>query len=341
MTVAENSNAGSANTGTSGPVLRAPRITLIDTLRGIALIAMATYHFTWDLEFFGYLDPGTATQGFFRIYARSIASSFLFLAGVSLVLAHFPAIRWQSFWKRFAMVAGAAAAISIATYIAFPGEWIYFGILHNIALSSLIGLAFLWLPPVITGIVVLLVIAAMVTDYALLPGMLDSVVFNTRWLSWLGFAEIPPRSNDYVPLFPWIAALLAGVTITRIAVSRNWLVRLAAVQTKQNLLSKAGGHSLVIYLVHQPVLIALVYLFSLVHPAPPPDPRHNYVLSCEAGCIQQGNGEKLCQSFCGCTADKLIAQSLMTPMQNGTIAMQDNRIQSIVEECSINAQFGN
>jgi len=320
--------------------LRTPRITLIDTLRGIALIAMATYHFTWDLEFFGYLDPGTATQGFFRIYARSIASSFLFLAGVSLVLAHFPAIRWQSFWKRFAMVAGAAAAISIATFIAFPGEWIYFGILHNIALSSLIGLAFLRLPPLVTGAIVLLVIAAMVVDYSLMPGMLDSAVFDTRWLSWLGFAEVPPRSNDYVPLFPWIAALLAGVTIARIAVSRNWLPGLASLQTRSNLLSKAGRHSLIIYLVHQPVLIALVYLFSLVHPAPPPDPRHNYVLTCEAGCMRQGNEAKLCQSFCGCTADKLIAQSLMAPMQSGAITLQDNRIQAIVEECSIGAQLG-
>jgi len=335
VTIAENPNTVNTN-----PAPRRPRIALIDTLRGVALIAMATYHFAWDLEFFGYLDPGTTTQGFFRIYARSIASSFLFLAGVSLVLTHFPAIRWQSFWKRFAIVAGAAAAISVATFIAFPGEWIYFGILHNIALSSLIGLAFLRLPPLATGALVLIVIAAMVADYSLAPGMLDSSVFNTRWLSWLGFAEIPPRSNDYVPLFPWIAALLAGVTVARIAVSRNWLPRLAAVQTSQNLLSKAGRHSLVIYLVHQPVLIALVYLFSLVHPAPPPDPRRNYVLTCESSCVGQGNDAKLCQKFCGCTADRLIAQSLMEPMQKGTIAVQDNRVQAIVEECSIGAHLG-
>ncbi len=256
MTVAETQNT----------TVRAPRITLIDTLRGVALIAMATYHFTWDLEFFGYLDSGTATQGFFRVYARAIASSFLFLAGVSLVLAHFPAIRWQSFWKRFAMVAGAALAISIATLVAFPSEWIYFGILHNIALSSLIGLAFLRLAPLLTGAVVVLVVVAMIVDYSLMPGALDSAFFDARYLSWLGFAEIPPRSNDYVPLFPWIAALLAGVTVTRIALSRNWLPKLAAVQTQPNLLSKAGRHSLIVYLVHQPVLIALVYLFRWFTP---------------------------------------------------------------------------
>jgi uncharacterized membrane protein len=329
VTVAENPN----------PALRAPRITLIDTLRGVALIAMATYHFTWDLEFFGYIDPGTATQGFFRVYARSIASSFLFLAGLSLVLAHYPTIRWRSFFKRFAMVAGAALAISIATLLAFPGEWIYFGILHNIALSSLVGLALLRLPIPVLAALVALVVAGMVVDYSLMPGALDHPIFNSRLLAWIGFAEITPRSNDYVPLFPWIAALVAGIAIARLALARNWLPRLAAIQTRPNLLSSAGRHSLVIYLVHQPVLIGLVYLFSLVYPAPPPDPRHTYMLSCEPSCRNNAGDPALCERFCGCTADRLIAQQLMTPLQTGMIAAQDDRIQSIAEECSIGAQL--
>lgn len=328
MTVADN----------PGPMLRAPRITLIDTLRGVALVAMATYHFTWDLEFFGYLEPGTATQGFFRIYARAIASSFLFLAGVSLVLAHFPVIRWRSFWNRFALVAGAALAISIATWFAFPNEWIYFGILHNIALSSLIGLAFLRLPVLFTAGAVVAIVAAMLANYALIPGVLDSAIFNTRFLAWLGFAEIPPRSNDYVPLFPWVAALLAGIAATRLAITRHWLPRLAAAQTTPNLLSKAGRHSLVIYLLHQPVLIAAVYLFSLVQPAPPPDPRVGYMFSCEAACRGENNDPGLCQRFCGCTADRLISQSLLVPLQSGQVSPQDDRVQSLAQQCSIEAQ---
>jgi uncharacterized membrane protein len=314
---------------------RVPRITLIDTLRGVALIAMATYHFAWDLEFFGYVEPGTATQGFFRIYARSIASSFLFLAGVSLVLAHYPHLRWHSFWKRFGMVAGAAIAISLATLIAFPSEWIYFGILHNIAVSSLIGIAFLRLPIFVPAALAIVVVLGMVVDYSLMPGTLDSPVFNTRFLSWIGFAEIPPRSNDYVPLFPWIAALLLGIALARLALAQQWLPGLAALQTKPNLLSKAGRHSLVIYLVHQPILIAIVYLFSLIHPAPPPDPRPNYISSCEMSCRQTGGEQPLCQHFCGCTADRLIAGQLMTPLQTRAISAQDDRIQTIAEQCSI------
>lgn len=319
--------------------MRIPRIALIDSLRGLALIAMATYHFTWDLEFFGYLDPGTATHGFFRIYARSIASTFLFLAGVSLVLAHMPTIRWASFWKRFAMVASAALLISVGTFIAFPGEWIYFGILHNIAVSSLIGLAFLRLPAPVAALAALLILAGMIADYSLSPGLLDSHLFDTRWLSWIGFAEIPPRSNDYVPLFPWLGALLAGIALTRLAVRRNWLHSLARLQMRQTLLSRAGRHSLVIYLLHQPILIGLVYLFSLIHPAPPPDLRKGYVLSCEMSCQNTGGEEAVCQRFCGCTADRLIAQQLLGPLQSGAVQTQDDRVQSIAEECSIGAQL--
>lgn len=61
----------------------AKRIALLDALRGLALVAMAVYHFVWDLEFFGYVAAGTAGTGGWRMFARLIASSFLFLAGYS------------------------------------------------------------------------------------------------------------------------------------------------------------------------------------------------------------------------------------------------------------------
>lgn len=93
-----------------------PRLLSLDAARGLALIAMATYHFSWDLEFFGHLAPGASTQGFLRIYARLIASSFLFLAGFSLVLAHYPKIRFAPFMRRLGVIVAAAAVISVATY---------------------------------------------------------------------------------------------------------------------------------------------------------------------------------------------------------------------------------
>src|SRR5262245_16975266 len=97
-----------------------PRIEAIDLARGAALVAMALYHFTWDLEFFRYADAGMTAQGGWKLFARCIASSFLFLVGVSLVLAHGKGIRWSRFLRRLGMVAGAALAISVVTYFAVP-----------------------------------------------------------------------------------------------------------------------------------------------------------------------------------------------------------------------------
>ena len=75
------------------------RIEIIDVARGGALVAMAVYHFGWDLEFFGYMDAGTTVTGGWRLFARAIATSFLFLVGVSLFLAHEKRIRWKGFLK--------------------------------------------------------------------------------------------------------------------------------------------------------------------------------------------------------------------------------------------------
>ncbi|MDP9839461.1 putative membrane protein [Neorhizobium huautlense] len=326
-----------AETVSSAP--KRPRILLIDTLRGLALIAMASYHFTWDLGFFGYIPLETATQGGWKLYARCIASSFLFLAGFSLVLAHVSGIRWQSFAKRFGMVAGAAFVISVGTFFATPGEWIHFGILHSIALTGLIGLAFLRLPALVTALIAIAIAAAGYVNGYVYPGIFSSDFFDPRYLNWTGFAATPPRSNDFVPLFPWLAAPLMGVAIGKLALTRGWLTRLAALQTKPNILGKAGQHSLAFYLIHQPVLIGLLYLFSLVYPAPAPDPIESYIRSCETGCTASGQDAGMCQRFCSCTAERLSQQSLLVPMNEGQINPQtDERVQSLAQECSMIAQ---
>lgn len=303
----------------------------LDTLRGLALIAMASYHFTWNLEYFGYLEPGTATTGLWKLYARAIASSFLFLAGFSLFLAHGKAINWPSFGKRFAMVAGSALLITIATYVAFPDSFIFFGILHNIAAASLVGLLFLRAPPLVTLLFAALAFA--------LPQYVQSDFFNSKWLAWVGFSTMPPRSNDYVPLLPWLAPFLAGLAVSQFVTPRSWLDRFRNPSSPRNLIATAGRHSLTFYLIHQPALIGLVYAVSLVAPPPPVDQVELYKSSCEKSCVQQANGQELCQRFCGCTLEKLQAESLFDIMMEGKLsAEQQTKVSDVAQQCTVEAQ---
>ncbi len=315
-----------------------PRIGLLDTLRGFALLAMASYHGTWDFEFFGYLDPGTAETGWLKIYARAIATTFLFMAGVSLVLASRPTIRWRPFWKRLAMIAAAAIAISIVTRFAMPDEWIYFGILHSIATLSLVGIGFLCLPTVCIWLATLALAAGWIVDVFYMPGALDWSFFNPRYLAWLGFAAMPERSNDFVPLFPWALAFFSGLSVATIALRTGLPERLAALGTGNSLLAKAGRHSLLFYLLHQPILFGLVYLLSLAVPAPKPDPAVGYLRECQASCTQSA-GEALCRSFCQCTLTEMKAKSLFEPLQSGAIQADKNeQIQRIALQCTEQAQ---
>ncbi|MDF0698218.1 heparan-alpha-glucosaminide N-acetyltransferase [Rhizobium sp. MC63] len=317
---------------------RPPRIGLLDTARGIALIAMASYHFSWDMEFMGYLAPGTAETGWLKIYARAIATTFLFIVGVSLVLSSTPTIRWPSFWKRFGMIAAAAAAISIVTRIAMPDGWIYFGILHCIAVLTLIGIVFIRLPLSVTLVATLALLAAWITDNFGTPGLLRSSFFDPRCLAWIGLAEMPQRSNDYVPLFPWATPFFAGLSIAAIAIRTGLPHRLAALGTGSWWPARLGRHSLAFYLIHQPVLIAIAYGLSLLVPPPKPDPAETYLRQCNSTCVMQ-QGEALCRSFCKCTLAKLQGQNLLIPLQANEIDVQkDERVQTLVTECSAEAE---
>ncbi|MEM1432403.1 MAG: heparan-alpha-glucosaminide N-acetyltransferase, partial [Pseudomonadota bacterium] len=180
--------------------------------------------------------------------------SFLFLAGVSLWLAHGAGIRWRGFWRRWGILVLAAAAVSAATYIAMPRAFVYFGILHSIAAASLIGLALLRLP---TGILLALASAVVVA-----PDFLRTEAFNHPGLWWTGLATAPRPSVDFEPVLPWAAPFLAGLAVAKAADARGVWRRLAGQPLGPSWLAWPGRHSLILYLLHQPVLIALVWAAS-------------------------------------------------------------------------------
>lgn len=312
----------------SRPETQAPaiRIGWLDAFRGLALVAMASYHLIWDFEYFGYLAPGTAGHGLPKLYARGIATTFLFLAGLGLVLAHRNGIRWDRFGLRFAKVAGAAALVTIATWFAMPEGFIHFGILHQIALASVVGIAFLNLPPLVTLMAAVGVLA--------LPFFYQSTLFDHPALWWVGLQPKPRLSFDYVPFFPWFAPVLVGIAVGNIGVFRAWLGRLGQPPKSARPLGFAGRHSLLVYLLHQIPLFGLVWLLSMVAP---PDRAASYTQECMQSCSASG-AEALCRKFCQCTLDALQADNMLEPLQTGKIRVEDEKIQSLALQCSMKAQ---
>jgi len=217
---------------------------------------MGLFHLVYDLEMFGHLPPGTAVTGGWRILSYAVAGSFLFLAGVSLQLAHGQGLRWRAYLRRLLTITGAAGLVSLGTWVMFPASFVYFGILHSIAVASILGLAFLRLPAVLTLAAAggLLLVAQ--TGLGLAPSL------RGIWLDWTGLTASPRPSVDYVPLVPWLAPFLAGLGLAGLMARAGlWaqLERRRAAAPPIRWLAWPGRHSLAIYLLHQPVLIGLVW----------------------------------------------------------------------------------
>lgn len=306
------------------------RIDALDVARGVALVAMATYHLSWDLEFFGYLAPGTSTTGVLKIYARSIASSFLFLVGVGLVLAHANSIRWRAFANRWIKIAAAAALISVVTWFATPQSFVFFGILHHIAFASIAGLAFLRLPW--WALIGLAAIVYMTTP------LMQGPNYATMATYWVGLSSVQPQTNDFVPVLPWFSAVLAGMgagklvfmarTPPAVLTPGGWKADAAP----GRLLALFGRWSLTFYLLHQPVLLGLVFAFSLAFPA-----TQDFSSACNRACAPQYGVER-CTAYCVCAEAELRAADKLTPLQSDpSLARTDLETAAIIAQCAFEA----
>ena len=222
----------------------------IDALRGMAILAMVVYHFCFDLRYFGvtqwdfYRDP-------FWLNARTlILSSFLLIAGVSLVLADHSRRSPARFWRHVGTIGVCAVAVSAASYVLFPASWIWFGVLHAIVVSLIVA------RPLVRHPALALVIGAGVIAAG---NLVTHVAFDNRALGWIGFTTTKPRTEDYVPLFPWAGVLLLGIAVGRVLVRTDFRP-LNFAEKWPRWMAWLGRHSLAAYMVHQPVLIGLLFL---------------------------------------------------------------------------------
>lgn len=231
------------------------RYVIIDLLRGIAMLCMIIYHFSYDLFLFGKIEI-QLQHDFFWIGLRwFIVGLFLLLVGISLQLAHSQQFVFNKFSRRLAYLLACAVLVSIGSAVMFAERFIYFGILHFILLASLIAVWFrrFYYLNLIIGVSALI-----------LGNLIQHPLFNPKYFNWLGFVTEQPATEDYVPLFPWLGVVFIGLFIGRWLQQKPALLNSVKPNRWHQPLCFLGQHGLWVYMLHQPILLGLLYLFIVV-----------------------------------------------------------------------------
>jgi len=307
-----------------------PRFAVVDIARGVAILGMVIYHFFWDLSYLRFFPVDVGYDPAWVAFARILLASFLLLVGVGLVLGHGRGIRWRAFWKRFAMVAAGALAITIATFFAFPDSFVYFGVLHAIALFSLLALPFLRAP--------LWLVIAVAAIFIGLPWVYSDPMFDQKAWSWIGFWVVPPPANDLVPVFPWFGVVLLGVVMTRLILASTLAERLSAITARGPILrglALAGRWSLIIYLVHQPLLLGVLYPFALWLQPEIASRNTEFLGSCQQTCTDGGTPANLCVTYCQCGLEGVQKNDLWNAIYTGQVsAAEQAQLDAQNRQCS-------
>jgi uncharacterized membrane protein len=314
-----------------------PRSAGLDIARGLAIAAMVIYHAAWDADFLGLAPRGFFGGWGWDWFRYAILSSFLLLVGIGLVLAHRDGFRPRRFWRRWLLIAVCAGLITLASALAFPRHMIVFGVLHCIAVSSLLGLAFLRLPWLVNGVLGAAVIAA---------GALSFPVFDTPFLGWIGFRETPPASRDFVPLVPWFGVVLLGMALARWR--RPPPAKDAAGRSANpagRVLAAAGRNSLLVYMVHQPVLfLAMAGIAALVLPQGTASwsgtavnsaaYARSFQAACRRNCVRGGLSADACAAYCQCMLKQVRRELPTADLDPRTITPENRaRLRALGQQC--------
>jgi uncharacterized membrane protein len=227
------------------------RIRAIDGLRGLAICMMLVYHFSFDLNWFGVIRADFNNEPFWLGFRDLIVTSFMLLVGVSLSLAARAGISPVRFWRRIGLIAGCAVLVTVGSYATFPNTFITFGMLHCIAVASILARPLARHPRAAFVVGIALVAIGVTVQLPL---------FDAPWLNWIGLMTHKPATEDYVPLLPWLGVVLTGIALGAWFVARPSSAGVAGVARDHTpaWLAWLGRHSLLVYMLHQPVLIGLL-----------------------------------------------------------------------------------
>jgi len=219
------------------------RIWEIDFLRGIAIILMSLFHLLYDLSEFYNFDIDY-TAGLVDLIGLTSALMFITLTGISSSFS-------KSNLKRGIKILFVALIITAVTYIYDPATYINFGILHLIGISILLYSFFQKLSTpllILSGILIIII-----------GNYLDNLSVTSNFGVPFGLTNSFYTALDYYPLFPYFGVFLLGVALKNVFYpTKHSLFKFSL--PADNHINKLGQHSLSIYLLHQPIILAILFL---------------------------------------------------------------------------------
>lgn len=222
------------------------RFDILDAWRSLAIVLMVLYHFLFDLYIFGVMSAEQLFSAPLNILERFICCSFILLAGAS---ARFS----RNNLRHGAIVLAAGLVVEAGALVG--GQVIRWGVLMLLGTSMVLWhflrKYLLKLPPAVLGWTSLVL-------YFAAKAWTDTAVVSVKWLYPLGFMYPGFYSADYFPLMPWFFLFLLGTVLG------GWFLDNRENPLLTRSLPKAvtwpGRHSLIIYVLHQPVLYGISYL---------------------------------------------------------------------------------
>ena len=231
------------------------RFDRLDALRGAAIVWMAAFHFSFDLNYFRFIQQDFYRSPLWTVQRACIVTLFMFCVGAGQGIAVAQGQSASRFWKRVAQIAGCALLVSLGSWLMFPASFISFGVLHAIALmlvvvrfTTSLG-AWRWL----LGLVAIL-----------LPLAVSDPFFDSRWTNWVGLTTHKPVTEDYAPLLPWLGVVWWGAAAAAWILARRPSMLRGRLSSAVHPLAVLGRWSLSFYMLHQPVLIGLLWLVTML-----------------------------------------------------------------------------
>ncbi len=229
------------------------RIYWVDSLRGLAIVMMIIFHFAFDLHYMKLADL-ELYSGFWLVFVRAIQFLFLSLVGVSMHLSFKSKSDYKMFlhfqMKRALKLFGVALIITLVSYLIIPKGYIRFGVIHLISVSIAVCALLIRYPRLLAVLIIMFPIAGK---------FLSKIHVVTSLLLPFGIMPRAFYTVDYFPIFPWMSVVFAGI-VAAYLLDHFKLLKNGFYPKRFVPLESIGKRSLLIYLTHQPVLIAIIYL---------------------------------------------------------------------------------